>query len=215
MLIALRILFGGALLFEMVQGAREAPHTNQAGDLTGAFYMVVCVGLAILNAVVWAPYLGEKISAPLTGMITKSTYVERINWVLRLIRRLEARRWRRLVVALCFLEGVRHPKAPAAFVLGFKNARPGSWFEKVFAREVYHFNNTQHCVQAYQALKRHGLDPGPHPNQEVNILLVSLDRPPRPEAEIVPVPPAPKPAPLKRDARIRLFRQDGMQASQE
>ena len=71
---------------------------------------------------------------------------------------------------------------PSAFVIGLKNARPGSWLEKVFAREVFRFHNTQHCIQAYLALKRHGIDPRPHPNQEINVALLSLDRPDRPEA---------------------------------
>jgi hypothetical protein len=212
MLIALRILLGAALLYEMVEGAKTAPGVvREAGDLTGAFYLAVCVGLAILNAVVWAPFLGAKVSGPLTGVITESTYVERINWVLRLIRWLENRGWRRLVLGLCFLEGVRHPAAPTAFVTGLKHARPESWLEKVFAREVFRFNNTQNCVQAYLALKRHGIDPRPHPSQEVNIVLLSMERPPRPEAGIIAVPAASNTPALKRNPRIRLFRDRGNQ----
>jgi hypothetical protein len=208
MLGILRVIFGGALLYELVQGVRSAPGTDQAGDLTGAFYLAICVGLAILNAIVWAPYLGAKVSGPLTGMMTESTYVERFNWVLRWIRWFDARDLRRATAWLCFWEGVRHPKAPTAFVIGLKNARPGSWLEKVYAREVFRFNNTQHAVEAYVALKRHGIDPRPHPSQEVNLLLMSMERPPRPEAEVVPVPAAPKPTLPKRNKRIRLFKQD-------
>ncbi len=207
MLILLRILFGAALIYELIEGAKAAPGgAAEPGDLTGAFYLVVCVGLGILNALVWAPYFGSVVSGPLTGMITKSTYVERTNWVMRLVRALEARGWRRATVALCFLEGVRHPSSPTPFVIGLRNAKTGSWFEKVYAREVFRFNNTQNCVQAFLVLKRHGIDPRPHPNQEVNIVLLSLERPPRPEAEIVAVPPAPEPAPLKRNPQIRLFK---------
>jgi hypothetical protein len=168
--------------------------------------MGVCVGLAVLNALVWAPYLGAKVSGPLTHTITESTYVERTNWILRILRWLEARRWRRATLFFAFWEGVRHPSWPGAFVIGMRNARPGSWLEKVFAREVFRFNNTQHCVQAYLVLKRHGLDPRPHPNQEINIVLLSLDRPPRPEAEVVEVPVADKAPPLKRNPQIRLFK---------
>src|SRR5512141_158152 len=99
MLAILRIIFGVALVYEMVQGARSAPGTGEAGDLTGAFYLAVCVVLGILNALVWAPFLGAKVSGPLTHTITESTYVEGGQWVLRLLRWLEARGYRR--AALC------------------------------------------------------------------------------------------------------------------
>lgn len=209
MLVLLRIVFGLALLHELVEGARRAPDTGEAGDLTGAAYLAVCVVLGILNALVWAPYLGAKVAGPLTGMFTGGEYVERTNWVMRLVRRCDARGWRRLTVALSFWEAVRHPSAPAPYVTGFNNARPGSWLEKVFAREVFRFNNTQNCVEAYLALKRHGITPRPHPSQEVNMVLLSLERPPRPEAEKVSVPSAPPPPALQRNPRIRLFTTPG------
>lgn len=216
MLILLRIVFGAALLYEMMEGVRSAPETGEAGDLTGAFYMAVCVGLGILNAVVWAPYLGDKVSGPLTTVMTGSAYVERTNWVLRFIRWLDARGYRRAVACFCFWEGVRHPSAPAAFVVGLKNARPGSWLEKVYAREVFRFNNTQNSVQAYLALKRHGIDPRPHPSQEVNIMLLSLERPSKPEATRLDVPAAPPPAALQRNPKIRLFKgQEAVVPAQE
>src|ERR1051326_4561421 len=100
----LRIVFGVALLYEMVQGARSAPGTGEAGDLTGAFYLAVCVGLAILNAFVWAPFLGAKVSGPLTGMITESNFRERTNWVLRLLHWFEGKGWRRAAVCFSFWE---------------------------------------------------------------------------------------------------------------
>jgi hypothetical protein len=206
MLILLRIVFGAALLYEMEEGVRAAATSTGAGDTTGAYYLAICVAIGILNALVWAPYLGDKVSGPLAGMITESTYVEQRNWVLAMIRWLDARKYRRLVLAASFLEGIRHPNSPTAFLVGFNNARQGSWLEKVYAREVFRFNNTQKCVEAYQALRRRGIDPRPHHNQEVNILLLSLEKPPRPEAPIVPVPPAPPAAPVQRNPRIRLFK---------
>lgn len=209
MLVFWRIIFGAALLYEMTEGARQAPGAGEAGDLTGAWYMAVCVGLAILNALVWAPYLGAKVSGPLTGVITESTYVERTNWILRAVRSLDARRYRRATLFFAFWEAVRHPFGPTAYVVGMRNSRPGSWLEKVFAREVFRFNNTHNCVQAYLTLKRHGIDPRPHASQEVNIVLLSMERPPRPEAQILPVPAAPKPAPVSRNPRIRLFKREG------
>lgn len=214
MLVLLRIVFGLALLYALVEGARRAPGTGEAGDLTGAAYLAVCVVLGILNAMVWAPYLGAKVAGPLTGMFTGGEYVERTNWVMRLIRRCDARGWRRLTVILSFWEAVRHPSSPAPYVTGFKNARPGSWLEKVFAREVFRFNNTQNCVEAYLALKRHGITPRPHPSQEVNMVLLSLERPPRPDAEKVSVPSAPPPPALHRNPRIRLFKTPGADSAE-
>ncbi len=206
MLIVLRILFGAALLFEMIEGARNAGGTGEAGDLTGAYYLVICVGLGFLNALVWAPYLGDKVSGPLTGTMTESTYVERTNWISKMLKWTDARGFRRWTAALCFWEAVRHPSSPTPFIVGLKNAPRDSWLEKIYAREVFQFNNTQNSLQAYVILKRHGVDPRPHRNQEVNIMLLSLEKPPRPEAVPIAIPAAPRLVGLKRNPQIRLFR---------
>jgi hypothetical protein len=206
MLIILRIIFGAALIYELAQAVSSAPSSHGAGDTTGAYYLATCVILGLLNAIVWAPYFGDKLSGPLTGTITKSTYVERTNLVLRLIHWLDARRYRRATVLLCFLEGVRHPKLPAAFIIGLNRAKLGSWLEKVYAREVFRFNNSQNCVQAYLALKRHGIDPRPHPSQAINIALLSLERPSRPDPQNIAVPPRSGPPPMQRNPGIKTFK---------
>lgn len=205
MLILLRILFGVGLAYGLEKVRENAQVAPDTGDLTNAFYLAFCVILAVANAVVWAPYFGSRLSEPLTGAITRSTYVERKNCLLQLLRWLDNRRWRRLALCFCFLEGIRHPDWPTAFVIGLGNARPGSWLEVVFAREVFRFDNAQHCLRAFQALRRHGLDPRPHHNPEVNMVLISVDREVKPEPEKIAVPPAAEAAPLKRDQRIRLF----------
>jgi hypothetical protein len=205
MLILLRILFGAGLVYgfrKTVENAEAAPNT---GDLTNAFYLAFSVIMSIANAVVWAPYLGEKLSDPLTSVLTKGNFADRKNQALRLIRRLDSRRYRRLTSFLCFLEGIRHPDWPTAFVIGLKNTRPGSWLEKVYAFEVFRFDNAQHCVDAYHALKRHGIDPRPHHNPEISMVLISLEHAVKADPKKVVVPPAPEPPPLKRDTRIRLF----------
>jgi hypothetical protein len=212
-LIALRILFGTALAYglsKVWQNAQAAPDT---GDLANAFYLAACVILAVANAVVWAPFFGDMASGPLTGVITRSTYVDRKNYLLRFVHWLENRGFRRVTLWFCFLEGVHHPHRPAAFVIGLMNARPGSWFEKVYAWEVFKFDNARHCMEAYEALRRHGIDPRPHRNPEVNMVLVSLEREVKPPAETIVVPPAPPPPPLKRDPRIKLFDADEPQAA--
>lgn len=204
-LVALRILFGAALAFGLSQVWQNEQVAPRTGDLANAFYLAVCVVLAMANAVVWAPYFADAVSGPLTGVMTNSTYVDRKNLPLLWIHWLDRRGLRRLTAWFCFLEGIRHPDRPAAFVIGLTNARRGSWLEKVYAREVFRFDNAQNCLLAYEALRRHDIDPRPHHNPEVNMLLMSLEREVRPATEPVPIPPAPPPAPLKRDRRIRLF----------
>lgn len=204
-LIALRILFGASLAYAFSQVWQNAQTNPQTGDLVNAFYLALCVILAIANAVVWAPYFGDRLSEPLTGVMTRSTFVDRKNYLLRFVHWLENHHCRRLTLFFCFLEGIHYPNQPAAFVIGLNHAKSGSWLEKVFALEVFKFDNAQHCMLAYEALRRHGIDPRPHHNTEVNMVLLSLDRQVKPAAEKIAVPPAPEPAPLKRDRRIRLF----------
>lgn len=206
MLIILRIIFGAAFLWVIKEGTAFAEANPTSGDLTSAAYVAVAVIIAIANAVVWAPYIGEKISDPLTGTITRSTYVERTNWLLKLIVWAQERRWPRVVLVLCFLEGIHYPDRPAPFVIGFKHARAGSWLEKVFAREVYRFDNAQNCIEASKALRQRGIDPGRHHNAEVNMVMMSLDRAAKPDPEKLIVPEHTAPPPLKRNQRIRLFK---------
>ena len=121
-------------------------------------------------------------------------------------RWLNNRGHRKLTVLFSFLEEIHKPNHPTAFIIGLKNARPSSWFEKVFAREVYRFENIQNCVHAYSTLQRHGIDPGFHPKQEINLVLRSLNRTARPDPEKLEIPPA-EPAPLlRRNLRVRLFK---------
>ncbi|MBI4658147.1 MAG: hypothetical protein HY735_04725 [Verrucomicrobia bacterium] len=208
MLVILRVVFGGALFYGIVVTRRYAAAHPESGDVMGAFHLAVCVLLAIVNALVWAPYFGAKISEPITGTITKSTYVERRNYLLRLIYWVRDRGWRRCAALLCFLEGIHHPDQPTAFVIGLKSARPGSWLEKVYAREVFKFDNAQNCLQAFAVLRKHGVDPRPHHNPEVNLLLMTLERTVQPEPVKVAVPPAPEPPEVQRNPRIRLFETD-------
>jgi len=207
-LIALRIVFGAALAYgfsNVWQNEQSAPET---GDLANAFYLAVCLRLAAANAVVWAPYFGDRASGPHTGMMTRGTYADRKNFLLLLIHWLERRDLRRLTRWCCFLEGVHHPERPAAFVIGLQHAAKGSWLEKVYALALFRFDNARNCLLAYEALRRHRIDPRPHHNPEVNMLLLSLEREVRPAPVPVSVPPAPPAAALKRDRRIRLFDMD-------
>lgn len=213
MLIVLRILFGVGLLYVMKLAWENGQTNLQSGDIANAGYVALCVILAIANALVWAPYFGDKISGPLTGVITKSTYVESRNYLLKLIYWLQERGYRRLTAFFCFLEGIHHPDRPTAFAIGLKHAKPGSWLEKVYAKEVFKFDNAQNCVAAYEALRRHNLDPGIHPNPEINLVIMSLNRSVKPDPEKLPIPPASPPPALKRNPRIALFERSNQQPS--
>ena len=207
-LLALRIVFGAGLAYGFIKVWQNAQTAPETGDLANAFYLALCVILAVANAVVWAPFLGSALSEPLTGVITRSTYVDRTNYLLRFVHWLDNRGLRRPVLFFCLLEGIHHPDRPAAFIIGLKNARHGSRLERVYALEVFRFDNTRNCLVAYEALKRHGIDPRPHHDAEVNRVLLSLEREVKPPPEKIAVPPAPPAPPLKRDRRIKLFDMD-------
>lgn len=205
MLILLRIIFTGVFLYCVVEARDNAQNNLVAGDMMNAFWVGAGVITAIACAIVWAPYLGGKVADPLTGGMISSATAERRNWLLQLIRWLDKKErapW--LIRFLCFVEGVRSPWLPTAFNIGLLHANPGSWMEKVYAREVFKFNNAENCLRAFAALQRHGIDPRPHANPDVNTVLLSLDRGSTPEPEIMQVPPAPPAPPLKRDGRIRI-----------
>ena len=208
MLVLLRIVFTGLFIYCMLQARDDAPTAQGTDDLSVAFWLVIGVITGILCAATWAPFLGAKIADPLTGGWTDSQLDERKNYLLQMIRWFDKRHKAALVRWLCFIEGVRAPWLPTAFILGLKNAKPDSWLEKVYAREVWRFNHSENCVKAFEALQRHGIDPRPHHHNEVNIALVSRERrvtPDRPPMEVPPGPPAPK---LERNERIRIGKQE-------
>ncbi len=207
MLVLLRIIFTGLFLY-WVYLAREASggiSPTKAGDLTPAYYLAIAVILGIATGITWAPFFGEKLSGPLTGTFVEGNAGEIKGRLLKLARSCERRHRRRMAVFFCFCEGVHRPWLPAAFVFGMHNSKPGSWLEKIFAREVYRFDNVKHCVEAHAILKRHGENPGAHPRPEVNLTLYSLQRDVRPDTPPLEIPPAPPMPPLKRNPRIRLF----------
>ncbi len=204
MLILLRILFTGAFIY-CVAAARKDARTNvAAGDLAGALWLGATVIAALACAAVWAPFLGAKVADPLTGGMVNTPFVERKNFLLQFIRWCDKKDHRLFARWFCFIEGVRAPWLPTAFVLGLKNSRSGSWLEKVYAREVFKFNNAENCISAFQTLRKHGIDPRPHRNADVNMVLISLERADAPNPAVLDVPPAPPPPKLERDKRIEI-----------
>lgn len=205
MLTLVRILSVVALgygLFAALRNARESP---AAGDLENAIWLAYCVLVGIFAALVWAPLIAGRMADPLVGTLIEGRYDEKKSWLIRLVRAAERRHWRAAVRWLCFLEGVRRPWHPLPFIVGLENARPGSWLERVYAREVYRFNNIQNCLKAYAILKRHGAPPPPHPNPTTQLAIAATERGVRPEAPVLPVPRGNEPPPIERNRRIQLF----------
>jgi hypothetical protein len=205
MLVILRIIFGAALWYMIAQVRENAQLHPDTGDLANAGYLAICVALGLLNAIVWAPFVGARISEPITRTLTGGAFIDQKNRVLQLIRWVERRGYRRITLFLCFLEGVRQPWMPMAFIIGFNNSKPGSWFEKIYAVEVFRFNSTQNCVLAYDSLRLHGINPRPHPNPEVELALLALERQVKLDPDKLALPPAPQISSLQRNPRIRLF----------
>jgi hypothetical protein len=206
MLALVRLLLTLALGYSLIQAARVPTGASASPDLSSVFWIAISVLLAILSALAWVPWLGEQFSDPATGPLNQGAFVERTNRLLGLIRSLERRGWRRLTRWLAVIEGIRHPWLPGAFVAGMNTATPGSWLERIYAREVLRFNNADNCIRAYRILRNRGETPPTHHNDKINHILISLDHAAAPEAPPLPVPES-APPPLNRNPGIRLARE--------
>jgi hypothetical protein len=202
MLFTLRVFFTGLFLWLIASAAGKAG----ASDLGDAGRFALAIGVGIVSAITWAPFFGEVLAGPMTGVMLDGSPSIETGWMLRAARRFEARKWRRAAVLLAFCEGVRHPNLPGAFIVGMNNAAPGGWLQKAFAREVWRNNHVGNCIRAHAILEEeHGVTPGIHPSPEVTLALQSRVRSPRPAPAILPVPTAERPV-LKRNPGIRLFK---------
>ncbi len=205
MLALLRVIFGFALFSVFAKALKLAGPYPQTEGTTDAGYMALAVIIGIANAIVWAPLVGRLISDPLTGAFTSGNPGDFKNSLLQLANKLALRRWRKTALFFAFLEGVRHPDLPGAFILGLHHARSGTWVQRIFAREVWRFDNAENCLQAWKVLRAHGKEPGIHRRPEVNLLILSAQRERAPEPGTLAVRPAPAaPAPA-RNPRIQLF----------
>jgi hypothetical protein len=204
-LVVLRILFGGAFLFvirEAVANARAAPDT---GDGANAVLLALSLIIGLANAAVWAPFIGSKLSAPLTMTYTEGAPYEHRTRLLDLARQSEKTGRRRMTVFLCLLETLLRPNQPAPYLIGLKNAQPGTWFERYCALHVFRFDNAANSIEAYRTLRKHGMDPRPHRNAEINAILLALERKPTVTPHPLVLGPQPVSPKLQRDRRIRLF----------
>lgn len=181
MLLILRIVLSVWFVI-LLAGMSQEDHRSVAADLDSAYTLALAIVVGLGASLTWAPVLGNQIASPVSDLLTNGTVAKYRDGLMQWIRWSEARGKRRLTLFLCFWEGILHPDLPGHFVIGLQNSRPGSWLEKVFAREVYRFSNVRHCVNAYNILRlRHDLDPGEHPVAEVELALASQFRDEKPE----------------------------------
>ncbi|RME94388.1 MAG: hypothetical protein D6766_05935 [Verrucomicrobia bacterium] len=175
MLILWRIVFGAALVVVLSRMFQDSG--GAAVDPTSGGYMALALILGLANAVVWAPWIGEKLTAPLDTLYVRGAGEPPANRLLAHARNAEQRGRRRLALVLAFIEAVRHPNLLPGFAIGLRNAKPGSRLERLFAWEVYRFTSIDQCLAAWRALRRHGIEPPPHPDERVQrALLAELQR---------------------------------------
>jgi endonuclease YncB( thermonuclease family) len=67
MLVLLRLIFGAALVYVVKLAHDNAQTAGAAGMIDSLFYIVGVFGLAIANAIVWAPYFGNRVADAMSG----------------------------------------------------------------------------------------------------------------------------------------------------
>src|SRR5215207_1869305 len=109
MWLLLRIIFAALMYLAFKQARMNAQINPMYGDLSNAFWVAVVVVLAFANGIVWAPYLAEKVSDPLTGGTIDSEFKEDKGLILKAARWCQMRGRHALARWFCFLEAVRRP----------------------------------------------------------------------------------------------------------
>jgi hypothetical protein len=155
---------------------------SRLGNLPGKDNAVIfCFATALLLSIpvsaVWTPFLANILFGGLVEMMSDGNDFPVDDYVVSWIEWMKRRKFRRMVVLLCFIEAVLHPELPAPFIIGMKHAKPGSWMENFFAWRVFRFNNARNCKLALEILRRRGFDPGAHPDPQVNLLLTQWSEP--------------------------------------
>lgn len=192
-------------IYLLAQMRQDSPMSPGA-DLASAASLAMAIVVGLVVACFWAPILGGKIASPVTDVLANGRDSERRGGLMHWIRWCVARGHRRTALALCFIEGITQPELPAHFSIALSQTRPGSWLEKVFAREVYRFSNVANCVIAHDILLlRHDIHLPSHSTTEVQLALFARSIEPRPEMPPLVLPPAPPTPTPARNSRIRLF----------
>jgi hypothetical protein len=190
-LVLVRIPLTLLFVFSLSKAVRLFPQLSR-----GDTFLLLGYALAgaVLLTVLWAPVIGQKLSDRFISTVNFEISLPPVaDYLVQMIRRLQGSGWNRLAILLVFIEGVRHPNLPHPALLGLLSARPGSFLEKCFAREVLKFSNIQNCLYAYKVLtQRHGIIPSLHQYPELNLAIPSLNRkysPEPPRCELKSLPP--------------------------
>jgi len=198
--IPLTVLFA----YTLCKATMRYPEIN-GGDMI--FLLGYALAGSVFVAILWAPVIGQKLSDPLTSTLNSETSLPpNTNDLVQTIRWLQSRGWHRPALFLVFVEGIRHPTLPQPALLGLRSAKPGSFLEKCFAKEVFRYSNIQNCLCAYKILReRHGITRPLHAQPEVNLAISNLSRERPPEPAKYQLTTATAKPPAERNPRIKLF----------
>jgi len=190
-LVLVRIPLTLLFAFSLSKAVRLFPELS-GGDIF--FFLCYALAGAVLLAVLWAPVIGQKLSDRFPSTVNFEISLPPVaDYLVQMIRRLQGSGWNRVAILLVFIEGVRHPNLPHPALLGLLSARPGSFLERCFAREVLKFSNIQNCLYAYKVLtERHGIIPSLHQHPELDLAIPSLNRECSPEPARCELKPAPQ-----------------------
>lgn len=209
MLTFLRTLFTGAWIFLFLQARQNAIDHPQSGDLLNAFYLAAILAVGLAVGAVWTPYFADVICGPLMGTLTDIPQLDENSRLRRLTNWAFRHRHHRLGLFLCAMDGLFHPDSPRPFLTGMQQAKPGSRLERIFAREVFRFENAANCAEAAKVLERHCVKPGRHWSVSVNHLLTQRKMAIRPPPEVIGLPRRNTVVPVARNPKIKLFRRAG------
>lgn len=190
MMTLLRIILTGALLSSLY-GAEAYAHAHPAGNGgMDALFLAVAMVIALPTSIVWTPVFADIIFGGILDALNDGAFIDTERQLPKWIERAAARKWHHLTAWLCFLETMEHPELPDAFVIGMEHATPGSWLERLFAREVYRSNRVPHCIKAATILEQHGINPSTHINGEINLLLFGRGKKLTPAVKVSSIPRA-------------------------
>jgi hypothetical protein len=206
MIVLARIIVTALWLWAGFNAARAGADGSTVSSQGTLYYVSILLLLTLPMAGLWTPYLAEGLFGRLAESMNDD-HADREKMLLaRWIRRAEARQKRRLVVFLCWWEGVMvHPNLQRPFFTGMKHAKPGSLLERFFAQEVLRFGDSRNVLQALSVLERHGLCPKSHWSTQISDLMRFRRRRIKKAPAPLPIPQTEAPAAPKRNPRIKLF----------
>ncbi|MEW6160111.1 MAG: hypothetical protein AB1813_21990 [Verrucomicrobiota bacterium] len=207
MILFARIVLGMALVGFGWKLWRDGGLGFDRSSQVGLIYSGALILLLVLNFLVWKKDSSHPTPMPERSDLNEPSHILPARTHNRLVGRLHAWErlgWKRRVLWLSVIEILRHSDLPMGYLFAMRCARQGSWLERCLARRLFRFPHLQIVLEARAVLNRHGVDPGPHPDREVNRVLLSLNRTPSTTPAPVAVPQKTPSAPPKRNPQIKL-----------